>query len=117
MTASTIATTSTNASATRKMKTLVRNCSRIFGRLSRNTRSLKKVLLSAGQPGELTTSTAARPKKSTVLATAIQTLRAPGSPPRRMRDRRLPDGGPGCSGSRPGTPRDDPAPGTPPATT
>ena len=44
MTASTIATTSTIASATRKIKTFVPNCSRIFGRLSRNTRSLKNVL-------------------------------------------------------------------------
>jgi hypothetical protein len=80
-----------------KMKMLRTNFCKITGKDARNSAPLKNDSLISGHPGDRTTMSAMNPKKMTVLATAIQTLRALESPPPRIRGRRSPD--PGTRGS------------------
>src|SRR5207253_3821188 len=99
-TASSNAKIKTSTSATQKMKTFRTNFCRITGKDALNSDASKNDCLISGQPGERTTTRARRPKKMTVLATPIQTLRAVASPPPRIFGRRPPADGIG------GTPPD-----------
>jgi hypothetical protein len=74
-----------------KIRTFRRNALAMSGHAPLKIRQFRNARSTSFQPGDVTTSRNSRPKKRTVLASAIATLRPPDGPPR-IRELRLPGG-------------------------
>src|SRR5215208_3147187 len=79
-----------NTSATQKILMLSQKARRISGNDSRKISGLKNAALTSGQPGALVITRTRTAKKTTVLTSAIATLRESALIPPRILDRRSP---------------------------
>jgi hypothetical protein len=84
MTASPSAVKRITTSAIQKIFTFVRKAEAMPGSDSRKISRLKNASLTSSQPGDVTTATAMRAKKTSVETTAIVTARPPEEPPVRL---------------------------------